>query len=186
MTAVLGVASPGMAQDWGSEEDDWSVPAESTSARSGGDAVAPGWSVRAGVGFTAGPGTTLLNLEAPYVFDRWVSAGPMFQIGLDKHDTIVAPTANVTVTIPDLPGDDFDRLHPYALIGMGFAVIEDDNRQNDNSSAGFLINFGFGLEYRVSNHFFLGSQMIFNFLPEETLDQNFFYSWQVGGVRVAF
>ena len=110
----------------------------------------------------------------------------MFQIGLDDNNTIVAPTLNVAVTIPDLPGDDFDAFHPYGFVGIGFAYIEDDNRRNDNSSAGFLINFGVGIEYQVSQSFFLGSQMMFNFLPEKTLDEKFFYAWQVGGARIAF
>ena len=146
----------------------------------------PGWSIRTGLGITVDPGTLLLNFEVPYAFDRWVSAGPAIQIGIDKHDTIVAPTFNVTVRVPDLPGETFDRLHPYALVGMGFAVIEDDDRRNDNVAAGFLIDFGIGLEFQVSEHLYLGSQMMFNFLPEETLDEDFFYSWQIGGIRIAF
>ena len=70
---------------------------------------------------------------------------------------------------------------------MGFAVIEDDDRRGSNSSSsGFLIPFGFGVEYQISERVALGSQMIFNFLPKETLDQNFWFSWQIGGVRFSF
>ena len=50
----------------------------------------------------------------------------------------------------------------------------------------FLINFGFGLEYQLTQSLFLGSQMMFNFLPKDTLGENFFYSWQIVGARVAF
>jgi hypothetical protein len=170
------------AQDWGSDpEDDWSTPAQSA-------AVDPalGWSLRAGVGFTAGPETFLMNFELPYAFDRWVSAGPMVQVGLDNNETIVAPTLNVTLTIPDLPGSALDKFHPFVLVGMGFAVLSDDNRRNDNTSAGFLVPFGFGIEYAATSHFAVGSQMMVNFLPEETLDQNFWYSWQILGARFSF
>ena len=186
--AISLIALPGsvLAQDWGGESDDsWSEPTNSGSAQGGGG-LPTGWSLRAGIGFIDDPSAFLLNFEAPYAFDQWVSAGPMFQIGLDNHNTIVAPTVNVTVTIPDLPGQDFDRFHPYGFAGMGFAYIEDDNRRNDNSSAWFLINFGFGLEYQVSDNFFIGSQMMFNFLPEEVLEEHFFYSWQIGGARITF
>jgi hypothetical protein len=145
-----------------------------------------GWSARVGIGFTADPDTALMNFEIPYAFDRWVSVGPMIQVGLTNDEMIVAPTGNITVTIPELPGNGFDRLHPYGTVGMGFAVIEDDDRRGDNSSTGFLINFGFGIEYQLSDHFFLGSHMMFNFLPEETLDEKFFYSWQMAGIRYAF
>jgi len=110
----------------------------------------------------------------------------MIQVGLDAHNTIVAPTVNLTVTVPDLQGKDWDRIKPFGYVGVGFAYIEDDNRRNDNSSAGFLVDFGFGLEYQLSERLFVGSQMTFNFLPETTLGQNFFYSWQIGGLRLAF
>ena len=115
ITAVvgLGVASPSIAQDWGGEDDDWAVTSEPSPSNGLGSA-APGWSLRAGLGFTADPDTFLLNFEVPYAFDRWVSVGPMFQIGFDKHDTIIAPTLNVTVTIPDLPGEDLVGLQDLA------------------------------------------------------------------------
>lgn len=176
---------PASGQDWGTGyEDDWSVPPAAASPSK--DAASTGWSVRAGIGFTVDPGTLHLNFEIPYALDPWVSIGPMIQVGLDEHDTIVAPTANITVTVPDLPGESFDRWRPFGMVGIGFAVIEDDNRRGDNSSAGLLLNVGFGLEYQVSDHLFFGSQMMFNFLPVETLDEKFFYSWQVGGLRLAF
>lgn len=190
-TVLLSIAlpQPSVAQDWGAEsDDDWLQPTSSTSTQAGlgGSGPSTGWSLRAGIGFIDDPNAFLLNIEVPYAFDRWVSVGPMFQIGLDDNNTIVAPSLNVTVTVPDLPGSNLDRFHPYGFVGMGFAYIEDDNRRNSNSSAGFLINFGFGLEYQVSNRFFVGSQMMFNFLPEEVLDEHFFYSWQIAGARFAF
>jgi len=178
---LISNALPGVsfAQEWEGQPDDaWSQPAASTRD----DGLLAGWSLRAGVGFIDDPTAVLLNIEVPYAFDRWVSAGPMIQVGLDDNNTIVAPTANVTVTIPDA----FGNIEPFAFVGIGFAYIEDDNKRNDNSSAGFLVDFGFGLELEVNQHLYLGSQMMFNFLPEETLGQEFFYSWQILGVRVAF
>jgi len=174
------------AQDWGREADEaddrWSA-ATTTEIQ---DPPSTGWSFRAGIGFIDDPTAFLLNFEAPYAFDRRVSVGPMIQVGLDGDNTIVAPTLNLTVTVPDLPGEDWDRIRPFGFIGFGFAYIKDDNRRNDNSSAGFLVDFGFGLDYQLSDRLFVGSQMTFNFLPETTLGQNFFYSWQIGGLRLAF
>ena len=182
-TALVLAALPVAGQDWGSEADDpWSRPA----APAPDEGPLSGWSVRAGIGFIDDPTAFLVNVELPYAFDRWVAVGPMFQIGLDDNNTIVAPTLNLSVGIPDLPGEDFDALRPYGFAGVGFAWIEDDNRRNDDSSAGFLVNFGFGLELEVTRHFYVGSQMSFNFLPERTLGQDFFYAWQVGGLRLAF
>ena len=186
MACALGLATQSaFAQDWGRDpSDDWSTPRTPVYSEEG-DAHT-GWSARAGIGFTADPDTLLLNFELPYAFDRLVFAGPMFQVGLNGDERIFAPTANVGVTIPDLPGEKFDRLHPFALIGMGFAVLEDDDRSKNKTSAGFLITLGIGVEYQLSDRFYLGSQMMFNILPEETLDEKFFYSWQVGGMRITF
>jgi hypothetical protein len=179
-----GLASPIAvhAQDWGSEDEgSWSTPARSQPV-----ATLSGWSLRGGIGFTEGPDSLLLGFELPYAFDQWVSAGPMLQVGIDSENTIVAPSANVTITIADLPGKALDRFKPFVSIGLGFAVIGDDDRQNANTGVGFLIPVGFGVEYPVSDRLSLGSHMTLNFLPEETLNQEFWFSWQVGTIRVAF
>jgi len=185
--ASLLVSGTSIAQDWGSDpNEEWSTAEASGSGSAPSHSSAPGWSARLGIGFTADPDTFLINIEAPYAFDRWVSVGPMFQLGLHHDDRIFAPTANVTVTIPDLPGQKLDRLLPYATAGMGFAVLEKDDRPNKNTSSGFLANVGFGLEYEINEHVFVGSQMMFNFLPTEVLDEKFFYSWQIAGLRIKF
>ncbi len=186
LALIVGLWAPASgAQDWGSQpEDAWS-PSQAQTYDSG-PSTRRGFSARVGVGFTSGPDTFLINLEAPYAFDRWVSLGPMIQIGLEDDEKIVAPTANLSVRIPDLPGRAFDRLHPFLQLGVGFAWIEDEDRPGSNSATGFLVPFGVGIEYQVSEHFHVGSQMMFNFLPDSTLSQNFFYSWQMLGIRLAF
>lgn len=184
LAVVVTLASPlpAHAQDWGGEDDgSWSTPARSQPV-----ATLSGWSLRGGIGFTEGPDSLLLGFELPYAFDQWVSAGPMLQVGIDNENTIVAPSANVTITFADLPGKALDRIDPFVSVGLGFAVIGDDDRQNANTGVGFLIPVGFGLEYPVSDRLSLGSHMTLNFLPEETLNQNFWFSWQVGTVRIAF
>lgn len=187
-------ASPAIAQDWGSSEDDWSAAsgasAPSSSSRSAqsqwGDPADTPWSLRAGLGFTQDPDDFLLNFGLDYRFDQYVSAGTMLQVGLEDQRSIVAPTANVTITVPDLPGENLDQLHPFAFAGVGFAVIENDDRGGDTKQTGFLVNTGFGLDYQLSERFSVGSRMIFNFLPGKTLDERFFYSWEVAGVKVSF
>ncbi|MEZ4331161.1 MAG: hypothetical protein R3F35_05390 [Myxococcota bacterium] len=191
--ACLLAAPLANAQDWGDSEDDWSAspapaPASTTTSRSSsyGRSAAAGWSLQAGVGFTADPDTFLMNFEAPYSFNPWISAGPAMQVGVEDHHTIVAPSGNVRITIPDLPGRSLDRLHPYAFTGIGFAYIEKDRGRNDGDGVGLLIPFGVGVEYQVSEKVFLGSQMMFNFLPKETKNEGFFFSWQMAGLRFAF
>lgn len=181
------------AQDWGDSEDDWSTspapaPASTPTRRSSsaGRSAAAGWSLQAGVGFTADPDTFLMNFEAPFFFNEWIAAGPAMQVGVEDHHTIVAPSANVRITIPDLPGRSLDRLHPYAFTGIGFAYVEKDRGRNDGDGVGLLIPFGVGVEYQVSQKVFLGSQMMFDFLPKETKNEGFFFAWQMAGLRFAF
>jgi opacity protein-like surface antigen len=207
---ACSIASPTQAQDWGDDDRDrddrnqpyqdqgWETPdappAVDPYPRSAYDAPAvydasssrPGWSFRAGVGFTAAPESLHLNFEFPYSFDRWVSAGPSIQVGIDDDDTIVAPTLDVNVRLADLAGMGLARVKPYGIVGMGLAILDQDKRPGDNTDAGFLLNVGLGIEYEVSEHLYLGSQMKFNILPFQTLGQKFFYTWQVGGVRLAF
>ena len=181
-------ASTAVAQDWSDPEDDWSTPdpAGSGGIAASGYAPSSGWSLKAGIGFTVDPDQFLMNFEVPYHFDQYVSVGPMIQVGLADHRSTVAPTANLTLTIPDLPGNSLDRFRPNLFAGIGFAVIENKDRGGDNQSAGFLVNAGFGIDYVVSERLSIGSRMIFNFLPERTLDEKFFYSWELGGIRVSF
>lgn len=181
------------AQDWGDSEEDWSTapaqtPATTSSSRSSTYRRAPGsgWSLQAGVGFTAEPDTFLMNFEVPYAFNGWVSAGPAIQVGLEDDHTIVAPSANLRLTIPDLPGRGLDRVRPYAFTGIGFAYLDKDRGRNDGDGAGLLIPVGVGIEYQVSEKVFLGTQMTFNFLPKDTQGQSFFYAWQLAGLRFAF
>lgn len=145
-----------------------------------------GWSARAGIGFTANPTTFLMNLEAQYAFSEWIAVGPMLQLGLDDHYAIVAPTMNVTFKFADLPGPTFDRLIPYTFGGLGLAVINDDRARNDKTSTGFMIDLGAGIEYQLTDNLFLGTQMMFDFLPQQTQGQKFIYAWQIGGLRYAF
>jgi hypothetical protein len=192
--AILGVAPVANAQDWGEDEnEDWSEsqpneprPRATTSQSPRGNPADKGWSIRSGLGFTTDPTTFLLNVEAPYALDSWIAVGPMLQLGLEQDNTLVMPTANVTLKVPDLPGRDFDRLTPYGFAGIGMAYIEREKRGDDRDGAGFLITTGFGIEYQVSERVFFGSQMMLNFLPSKTQGETFIYSWQMGGIRFAF
>lgn len=193
-TTALLAAPLAQAQDWGDDsEDDWNAPppeetrapaaSTPTPARSPGET---GWSFRTGIGFTADPDTFLLNLEAPYALEPWIALGPMLQLGLEKDDKLVMPTLNVTLKVPDMPGQSFDRVHPYGFFGIGMAYVEREVRGDDRDGVGFLVTTGIGVEYQVSTRVFFGSQMMFNILPSKTQGETFIFAWQMGGIRFAF
>jgi hypothetical protein len=186
---VLLTPTLASAQGWG--EDDWEPAPDQTSNTNSGagqrnESPTSPWSLRAGMGFTADPDDFLLNFELPYRFDQYVSVGPMIQVGLGERRYIVAPTANLTITIPDMPGETLDRFHPHFFGGIGFAVIENEERGGSNRGAGFLANAGVGVDYALSERVSVGSRMIFNFLPGRTLDEKFFYSWEIIGLKLDF
>lgn len=182
--AIALAATAATGQDWSSEDDDWATEPPPPSA--GGIPPSTAWSLRMGLGFVSDPNAFLLAFELPYRFDRFVSAGPLVQVGLHENKLIVAPTANLEIRVPDMPGRDLDRLHPFVFAGVGFAVIEKEERFGDNRSAGFLVNTGFGVDFALSERASFGSRMIFNFLPVQTLQERFFYAWEVGSVKLSF
>ncbi len=199
VAGLLFGGAPAMAQDWGDDtNDDWAASQPEPAAPAPAPRVRPfrrpgddlGWSVRSGLGFTADPTTFLLNFEVPYAFESWFALGPMMQIGIEDEDTLVMPTINMTLKVPDLPGRNFDRVHPYGFAGIGLAYIEREVRRNgqtdDRDGAGFLVTAGFGVEYQMSERVYFGSQMMLNFLPRQTEGENFIYSWQMGGIRFVF
>ncbi|MEM9174422.1 MAG: hypothetical protein AAGC67_04250 [Myxococcota bacterium] len=178
-------AGPGAAQDWGSD-DDWQPNENQLGGRTTAGPPTTPWSLRAGVGFTADPDNFLMNFELPYRFDPYVAAGPMLQVGLGDDRYLVAPTANLTITGANLFEGEMARFEPNLFAGIGFAVIENSERGGANRGAGFLVNAGVGLDYILSDRLTIGSRMIFNFLPGGTLDETFFYSWEIAGVRLNF
>ena len=191
VASILVLLTPQLASAQGWGENDWESTTDQTSnTNSGaGERNAPPtspWSLRAGMGFTADPDDFLLNFELPYRFDQYVSVGPMIQVGLGERRYIVAPTANLTITVPDMPGETLDRLRPHFFGGIGFAVIENKDRGGSNRGVGFLANAGVGIDYVLSERVSVGSRMIFNFLPGRTLDENFFYSWEIIGLKLDF
>jgi hypothetical protein len=145
-----------------------------------------GWSVKGGVGLTENPDTFLLNFEAQRTVGDWLAVGPMVQLGFDDDWTFVAPTLNATIRPFHFSGEGWERIVPYGFAGAGIGIIDNDDAPNDKTSVGFLIDLGTGLEFRITERVYLGSQVMFNFLPQQTSGQKFFFSWQVAGLRYAF
>ena len=174
-----------VAQDWG-DDDDWQPNENQLGGRTTAGPPTTPWSLRAGAGFTVDPDHFLLNFEVPYRFDQYVAVGPMIQVGLADDRYLIAPTANLTITGANLFEGEMARFEPNLFAGIGFAVIDNDERGGANRDSGFLVNAGVGLDYLLSDRLTIGSRMIFNFLPGGTLDETFFYSWEIAGVRLNF
>jgi len=141
------------------------------------------WSARSGIGFTGDPTTFLLALGADYFVTEDVSVGPLLQFGIDDDPFIFAPTLNVQWTL-DLA--DIDNLKPYLQGGLGIAYFQDGDRNGDEDETGFLFNTGAGLDWYFDDRMAVGTSLLFNVLPDEVLDEEFFFSWQVLTLRFLF
>jgi hypothetical protein len=163
---------------------------EEPSSRSDLDEAGP-FSIRAGLGFMASPTAFLLGFEGDYMVADQVSLGGLVELGLDDDRIIVSPVAYGRYWF-DLGQyeAELEPLVPYLQAGLGFTWWDIDRPRDDDDTA-FLINFGFGAEYRFDPHLSLGSQMLFNFIPTEIhdgepYDDNFYYSWEVLTLRYRF
>lgn len=159
-------------------------PAEQPGDRVGTGTMRSGhWSAHGGIGFTADPTTFLLAFGADYFVNQNVSVGPLFQFGLDDDPFIFAPTLHVQWTF-DLP--DIQNLKPYIQAGLGFAYFYENGRRGDNDDLGFLFNPGVGADWYFNDNMAAGTSMLFNILPDEVFDEEFFFSWQVLTFRFIF
>lgn len=150
-------------------------------------AAAPSpWSIGAGIGFTAGPGTFLLDGDAAYALDEHMSIGPRMQLGFSDDETLVIPTANFRYVF-DLhlsPETSMQELTPFLQAGIGLGYIRKERRggSGHRDDTGFLFNIGAGVEWSLGATT-LGSNLMFNILPSETAGENFIFSWQLISLR---
>jgi hypothetical protein len=148
-----------------------------------------GVSVRGSVGFTADPKTFLMGLSVPISMGRNVHFSPLFQLGVDDGETIIAPSAQLEyhVDLSSSGRNEFvRRLRPILQLGAGFVFIHQEEPGKDDDEIGLLINSGLGLEFEVFEDLFLGTNLLFNVLPFEVSDENFFLSWHFASVRIRF
>lgn len=139
--------------------------------------------LRTGLGFTLSPTDLLLSLELDHFFTKNFALGPLFQFGVSDDPFIFAPTLNLQGMF-DIPG--VDVVKPFVQGGLGIAYIGEDHQDHWRDDVGFLINFGCGLEFFLSDRISLGTNILFNFLPVDTLGENYFFSWQFVTFRFQF
>ena len=140
-------------------------------------------SLRGGVGFTADPGAFLLGIDVPFRISENVAMGPSMQLGLDDDSTFFAPTWSGEFRLPI----ENTNAVPYFHAGLGAAYLEKERRRRrDKDDVGFLIAFGLGGDFFVSDEFALGSRVTFNVMPDDVVDEHFIFSWQVVTGRFSF
>ena len=150
----------------------------------GANATERGWSFEAGLGFTSGPDTFLMQLEAPYHFSSNVTIGPQLQIGVSDATTLVAMSANTRLSfdMTNVTNENLRKLEPFVNGGIGLAFVD----RTVVDEVGFLMHFGFGVAYKFSTQVAAQSAMQFNIIPGGAAGEKFFYTWQIAGIRYRF
>ena len=144
------------------------------------------FSIAMGMGFTAAPDspeTFLLDFEGDYRLAQGFSLGGQIQIGLEDDYTLVSPAGYLRYTF------DLDAVRPYAMAGFGFTYVDLDlpaGSPIDDDDVGFMLNFGIGTDVVLTDRISLTSKMLFNFMPDDIFGEDFYYSWEILGVRFRF
>jgi opacity protein-like surface antigen len=148
------------------------------------------FSLRTGLGFTADPESFLLGFEGDYAISENFSAGALLQLGVDDDRTIVSPVVYGRIR-SDLGGIDPDlrAIEPFIQLGLGLTYWDVDRPRPGSGTTDdteFLLNTGFGAEYRITDHVSVGSMMLFNIVPDAIFGERFYFSWEVLTARYRF
>ncbi len=175
---AIVTAAPVLAQD--------TATGTSSSETNRSDGPTTDLSFRASLGMTAGPDTFAMTFEAPYAINEMVSIGPLFQLGFSDDHVLFAPTVQAYVT-PTLT-EQFADWHPYAHIGMGLVYLEDNDRRpgRDEEDTDFLLVIGTGVEYALSDTFYMGTGFLFDVIPGGAVGNRFVFGWQILTFRQEF
>ena len=188
LAIALLLAAPAGAQDRDNRYDTRDVPAD-VGYRDEGT-----FSLKPGLGFTAGPTTLLLGFEGDYRVAEPFSVGLLTEVGIDDDLTIVSPQlyARYWPDLGEMIDPDVSFIEPYVHLGVGFTWWDADVYKgvNDDDTQ-FLLSPGFGVDFRINEHVSVGSQMLFNVIPgaihdNTPIDDTFYYSWEVIGLRYRF
>jgi len=124
-----------------------------------------------------------LGLYGDYYLTRRFSIGPLLQMGLtgDLFQAGLTGQAKYTFGIAGVP-----ELKPHVQAGIGFIYADLDpkgSKREDDVS--FLMPFGAGAEYKLTDQLSLDGTVLFNITNLDVRDENFFITWLIG-LRFAF
>jgi opacity protein-like surface antigen len=124
-----------------------------------------------------------IGLYGDYYLTRGLSIGPLFQMGITGDLMQLGLTAQTKYTF-DLP--EIPQLKPHVQAGLGFIYANLDKgsggSENDTS---YLIPFGVGAEYKLTNSISLDTTILFNITNLDVGDEDFFVTWLIG-LKFAF
>ena len=124
-----------------------------------------------------------ISLYGDYYLTRGLSIGPLFQMGItgDLMQLGLTAQAKYTFDLPEIP-----QLKPHVQAGLGFIYANLDRGSGiSEDDTSYLIPFGVGAEYKLTNSISLDGTILFNFTNIDVGNEDFFVTW-LFGVKFAF
>ena len=148
------------------------------------------FSAQTGIGFYVDDNWDgfLWTADGLYHFNESWSAGIELHVGGEDDLTLLSMPFYGRYDSPGLPVDqpELSKLRFFGKTGIGFTWAEVDKRGRDKDDAGFLFMIGGGLAYPINDHFAVESAMQFNVTSNDAFEDDFYYSWEVIGLRYHF
>ena len=124
-----------------------------------------------------------IGLYGDYYLTRGLSIGPLLQMGFtdDLMQLGLTAQAKYTFDLANIP-----QLKPHVQAGLGFIYADLDlgnGRSEDDTS--FLIPFGIGAEYKLTDSISLDGTVLFNITDLDVGSEDFFMTWLIG-LKFAF
>jgi hypothetical protein len=150
---------------------------------------AGGTAVVFGAGITRSPDAHLLAASADFPLAELFTWGPAVHVGVDDDRTLVAPMVQFKRFFPiDSTKEFASRLLPFAQAAAGVAFLEadPDGPGPEADDEGLLIGIGGGIRYAFNDRISIGTQVQFNFLPGDVLDEDMYTTWEIAQLVLTF
>jgi hypothetical protein len=123
-----------------------------------------------------------IGFDAPIQLTEHYSIGPWLQVGVASQHVNLLVSANSRWKFDFLERTQFSKVEPFVQGGLGLAY----RKQGSSNSTDFLMNMGLGAEVPVTDHLYLGSDIMFNTVPTLASGGAFNFSWQFATLRYRF
>jgi len=124
-----------------------------------------------------------IGADMPIYLTEHFAIGPWVQVGFSQKTVNLIVTANSRWKFDFLERTTiFSKVEPFVQGGLGLAYT----KVNGASATDFAMNMGFGAEVPVTDHLYLGSDVMFTPILTRTQGANWAFSWQFATLRYRF
>ncbi|HEX6812300.1 MAG TPA: hypothetical protein VF384_11800 [Planctomycetota bacterium] len=134
-----------------------------------------------GIGLTFGPSAPMIATALDFPMDKQITLGPSIQYAFEDDLNLTSITGQLKYYLPREEKD--AKLLPYLTIGAGMATIDKEGR---GGSSGFLIDVGGGVRLLTGEHYRVGSELRWNWLPNEVANESGYFSWELLHIVISF